>query len=208
MLSTLVKHWKTEDPFSEIRKANVDLIVPVSYTTLRDRLAIATEMNLKMALRYHVTVFRRKPKFAFSSCSYPFSGAEMVEDRLKTGFCNRMDVVPIQAKPMMNTVDEAMRIKETLEKRNFNPHCILLVTGVLHSPSARYIWEKLFPDARILISCTPREYEVQPDHMVFNQRKMWKWVLSNIKREIALRILPLSFVRTIRHTAAESEAAI
>jgi len=201
MLSTFVKYWKTENTKEEIRSADVELIVPISFTTLRNKLTFGTLVNVTTAVMYKVRFFP-DARIAFSSCSYPFNGAEHVEDELRTDICQNAGIKPIIAEPMVNTVDEAMNIREALNSKGINPKCILIVTGELHSPSARYIWKKLFPDAKILISCIPHHMEIQPNHLVLDQRTMLKWVVSNIKREIALRLLPLSFVRKIQHKAA------
>jgi hypothetical protein len=201
MLSTLVDYWKTEDAMDDIRAAEVGLIVPTSYTTLRTELTEATRCNLRRAIEFQIQYFP-SARIAFSSCSYPFHGAEDVENELRTEICRSAGIEPIIAEPMVNSVDEALSISDELCIRETTPRCILLVTGELHSPSVRYIWSKLFPYSRILIACIPYQFEVQPDHLVLDQRKMWKWVLSNIKREIALRVLPLNWVRKIQHKRA------
>ncbi len=204
MLSTFVRFWKTEDgeygggsPVMD----KVDVIVPISYTTLRDRLTDGTKANIERAIEYRIN-WHPNASIAFSSCSYPFKGAEQVEDKLRAGMCRKEGIEPIIAEPMVNTVDEAMNIRDALNTQGIHPKCILIVTGELHSRSARYIWKKIFPEAQILITCIPHELEIQPDHIVLDQRVMWKWVLSNIKREIALRIIPLSWLRKIKHKPA------
>lgn len=202
LFDLFVSIWKTENTGDEIRAANVDLIVPISYTTLRSELTDATIANVKRAIKYCLEDFPNSACVAFSSCSYLFQDAARVEDGFRNGLCHDAGIEPIVAKSMINTVDEAMNIRDALDARGIRPKCLLIVTGELHSPSARYIWEKLFPEARVLIACIPCELEIQPNHLVLDQRKMWKWVLSNIKREVALRILPFPIIRKIQHKAA------
>lgn len=201
MLSTFVRYWKKESG-EEMEDTRADLIVPISYTTLQNRLTDATCANVELVLKLRKSWYP-DARIAFSSCSYPFPGAELVEDRLRTEMCRKAGVEPIVAAPMVNTVDEAMNIREAMMKhKGLYPQSILIVTGELHSPSAKYIWQELFPKARILIRCISYKLEIQPDHLVLDQRTMGKWILSNIKREVALRVLPLSVIRKIQHKAA------
>lgn len=198
MLSTFVRIWKTENTLEQIGSAPIDLIVPLSFTSLPGTLTIGTGMSLERALGYHINYFP-SASVAFSSCSYVFPGAEKVEDALRTETCRQAGIEPIVAKSMVSTVDEAVNIQEALDARGIHPKCILIVTGELHSRSARYIWQKLFPGSQILITCISYQLEIQPNHPVLDQRQMWRWVLSNIKREIALRCLPLGWIRKMQH---------
>lgn len=195
-----VQLWQVETYEPLPRRNEVDLIVSISYTTLPKRLTDATKANLELALKY-VKVYPQA-RLAFSSCSYTFPGADKVEHILQMRMCAEAKVKPIVAKPMVNTVDEAMNIRAILNEKGIHPKCILIVTGELHSRSARYVWEKVFPGARIFIRCTPCDFEVQPDHPVLDQRVIWKWVRSNVLRQVALRCLPLSYVRKIKHKPA------
>lgn len=203
LLSTFVRYWKSENKSQDILRSDVDLIVPISYTTLRDGLTEATKRNMEIAISEKIERSSSSIRLAFSSCSYPFKGAEIVEDKLRSEMCRQVVIYPILARPMVNTVDEAFNVRDALNERGLKPKCILIITGELHSRSARYVWKKLFPEARILIRCIPYSLEIQPDHIVLDQRQMGKWVLSNVKREIALRLLPLSFVRKFQHKPAE-----
>lgn len=208
-LPLFVRWWKSEDDPETIdgmRKVlspyGVEAIVPISFVTGKESLTYATLGNMRGAVKF--SKMFPDARVAWSSCSYPFPGAEEVENayRVKMLKNERPRMEPIIAGPMINSVDEAMKIKEKLAERGISPKCILLVTGELHSRSARYIWKKVFPGTRILVSCIPYTLEIQPDHPVKDQRVMWKWVLSNILRQAALRVLPLDMVRKIQHKAA------
>lgn len=198
MLSTFIRLWKKENIEEEIKTANISLIVPISFTTLRSKLVNGTRVNMEKAIQYQIEWFPNAV-VAFSSCSYLFDGSEIVENSFRAEMCQKAGIEPIIAKSMINTVDEAMSIRDALNIRRIYPKCILLVTGELHSRSVYYIWRKLFPDAYILITCIPHKLEIQPDHLVLSQRKTWTWIRDNIARQIALRILPLSWIRKIRH---------
>ncbi len=197
-----VKFWKVETfDKSQISEDAIGMIVPISFTTLRDRLVNGTEANDKSAIALHKSF--PNAKFAFSCCSYIFPGADKVEERLRLQQFETAGIRPIVADSILNTVDEALQIKEKLDSLNIHPKGIIVITGELHSRSTAYIWKKVFPETKIWIHCTPYTLEVQPDHLVKSQRKMWTWVRDNIVRQIALHLLPLNFVRKIKHTHIE-----
>lgn len=191
-----LRWWKVRSTTEEIIDSNVDLIIPISFSTLRNSLVFGTEANVKLACKW--TKKFPSAKIIFSSCSYTFPGAELVEDELRLKIFLKNGKRPLIADSMVNSVDEAMRIADTLLLKRVFPECILIIDGEIHSRSSAYIYGRLFPHSKILIDCTPYSLEYQPDHNVKSQRTLWRWLFSNIARQFALRILPLSLVRKIQ----------
>jgi uncharacterized SAM-binding protein YcdF (DUF218 family) len=146
-------HYSSDNAEVLEKLKGVDVIVPLSYTTGRRQLMDATELNLLEALQYKKIC--PDAQIAFSSCSYPFEGAAYIEHRLKVKILIESRVDFISGEDMINSVDEAEKIKEALLKEGVSPRRILLVTGELHTRSARYIWSKLFPEAEILVAYIP-----------------------------------------------------
>ena len=200
LLKWLVRLYRSEDSWGDIK--DVDLIVPVSYTTTPSRLTRATEANLRLAmfLFEHFSGAR----MAMSNCSYPFAGAEVREMDLKREITLGDKPVPvIWAAPMRNSVEEAEAIKIALARcsKRYWPKHILVVTGEMHARSARIIWREVFPDAKIAIRCTPYHYEYQSDHCVKVQRSGWAWLGANLARHILLRLVGLR-IRSLQHRAS------
>ena len=198
MLAWLVCLYRSDDSCIP----NVDLVVPVSYTTTPSRLTRATEENLRLAM----FLFERfsGALMAASNCSYPFAGAEVRELDLKRLITLGDKPLPIiWAAPMRNSVEEAEAIKTALAccSKKCRPKRILVVTGEMHSRSARIIWQKVFPDAQIFIRCTPYRCEYQEDHCVEVQRSGWVWLGANLARHVLLRIFGLR-IRSLRHRAS------
>ena len=183
------------------KNESVDVIVPISYTTGRDSLVNATLCNLSVALSQQKRF--SKAILAFSNCAYPFENAAKIESGLKHVIIRiHGQGEVIEALPMNNSVEEAENIKLRLQEINLFPSSILIVTGEMHSRSALYIWRKTFPNSKIHIVTIPLICEVQSDHPVLAQRSAWKWIISNILRQVALRVLPLDIVRKIQHQPA------
>ncbi len=196
LLKTVVNLWVVSAPLAN-RVPNV--VVPVSYTTGREHLVGATIINLFQAIQLK----RQFPgaTLIFSNCSYPFTHADRVESTFKCQILYRAGVTAREAQSMTNSVDEAVQIKEHLARAGIFPKRILVVTGQMHSRSALYIWRRVFPDAEIFLSLISFREEVQLDQPVLAQRSPWRWLLSNVLRQIALRIVPLEWVRLVRHRA-------
>jgi hypothetical protein len=190
--------WRSENSTEEITGALVDMVAPICYgVARRDRLASGTIRNMKRALEF-LKMFPGS-LLAFGNCPYIFSGAEKAEARLKYLMfpdLSTMDKIEVN---LLNSVDEAENIRKAASERGIEPKCILLVTGELHSRSARFIWQKVFPSAKILVSCTDYRNEVDADHLVFAVRTPVIWTLANIARHTMLRLVGLR-IRSLHHS--------
>jgi hypothetical protein len=193
MLKFLVRWYKDEDSTDSVSGA--DLIVPLSYTTLRDRLTNGTHQGIMRAFVYA----RQLPQatLAFSNASHAFPGSERVEYFAKKLYL--LGIPHICAASCINSVQEAENIKAALP---FSPKKILIVCGEVHSRSARIIWRQVFPDAEIRISCMPFAYEYQRDFPFFVERYAWIWFAASLAREVLLRTLGPERMRALKHNAS------
>lgn len=183
LLNFLVWLLKSENSRKEIFEKQIDVIVPISYTTLPDQLTSATKTNLIEVISYKCG---RSPvsHIIFSNCSYTFPGSARVEFELKKKTLQEeCDLCRFAcAGDMISSITEAERIKEKIEELKIIPKCILVVTGQMHSRSARIIWGKVFPDTCILITCIHHSHEYQENHPVKMQRGGWIWFFANQAR--------------------------
>lgn len=202
-LRFLVSLWKKDSPSPP--RIFVDVVVATSWTTCEEKLTFATAEVLRRA----IDVGRRnnRPILAMSHCSYPFSGAEDVEEQLRQAMIDEADRHAghnifsrvIHADPMVSTVNEALNIKKALDALGIDPSTIVVVTGEGHSCGAWKIYKKVFPKAKIYLSLFDFSFETQPDHPVHDQRSPWKWFIMNVLRQCALWVFPLHALAKVQH---------
>ncbi len=195
-LQSLTSLWRSEDTENRILASEVSLIVPLTYGTLSTHLTDGTKATTEIALQF----LREVPRsyIMYCPCSHPHGDGGVYEKHYRSLVlwrCSRYIVGPMAD----NTVDEALKIRDALKAKGLNPVTILLVSGEWHSRSARYVWGKVFPDCEILVTCIGHFKEVQVNHPLDNQRSVFRWIMANVLRHLALRILPLSVVRRINH---------
>lgn len=177
ILDWLVKIWKVEDDVGTVRGKYVNLIIPVSYGTTPRGLVVGTKRILGGAM-YWGEVFKKAP-IVFSCCEYLFPGAAQVESGYKTDISKNYPSPVIPSGTMNNSIQEAWVIKEKI-KDNTLPHkVILVITGEIHSRSARFIWKKTFPQSVVIIRCIPWNFEFQANHPAILQRSAWRWFLAS-----------------------------
>ena len=194
LLKLFLKLWGDENPQSDVR--DIDLIVPISYTTKRDELVDATKENLLRAVAYK-KIFPTAT-VVVSNCAYTFPGAELAEEKFKRQILEKESIEFVSAAAMNNSVQEAEQIRKALD---FEPRRILIVTGQMHARSARLIWGKIFPAADIVVRCIDYKSEWQKDHPVRVQRNAYVWAFANVARHILIRTFGLSFVARLHHRA-------
>jgi len=197
MLSLFIRFWKAEDSLHSIKSEDIELIVPICYGTKPDELICATRVNLEKAIKLQ-GIFP-KALIALSSCSYLFKGSELIEEKFKRNILREAQARFIFAEPLINSMDEAEMVQAVLQRSGICPQGIIIVTGELHSRSARLIYKRVFKGSEIFITCNSYKLEIQEDHLVKSQRAMWRWVISNILRELALRLLPWEVIRKMKH---------
>ena len=182
----LINWWKSENSEREINNAvfSYQLIVPISYSTGRERLVKATEAIAHLAAK--LVLKNTGAVVVLSNCEYTFLGAEEVEWQFRRDLFAKYGVTAHRAGNMNSSVEEAQAISRCVAAYKFPAKRILVVTGPMHSPSARLIWEQVMPDSDITITCIDSELEYQPDHPVFIQRTAWKWFFANVARQILL----------------------
>lgn len=200
LLKLFIKIWGVDTPL--IADFKPDIIAPLSYAVKKNSLTNGTREILKTAIKY----WQKFPSalLVFASSAHSFPSSDKVEEKFKLEILDQMGVPResvLYCGPIVNTVTEAEAICRTLQKAGEHPKNILLVTGILHSRGAKYIWEKTlrkyFPGTILKIAVIHFEYEYQKDHPLFFQRGPLRWIFANIGRQLALRLLGLKFVRKI-----------
>jgi hypothetical protein len=148
--------------------------------------------------------FRGAP-LAFGNCSYIFPGSEGVESELKREVFPELSSMNVLEVTIQNSVDEAENICQITKEKGIKPRCILLVTGELHSRSARFIWQKVFPGATVLVNCIGYHDEVESDSPVPVLRSVPRWIFANIVRHLALLTVGLR-IRNLHHRTSKVPA--
>ena len=201
MLQIFVQLWRSENSLNEVGESPVDLIVPICYAMSGpNRLGVATRLNFEKALQF-LTVFP-KASLAFGNCSYIFPGSEKVESELKRKMFPALSYMDVVEVTLRNSVEEAENVRTVMGDKGIEPRCILVVTGELHSRSARFIWQRVFPYATILIHCIACSNEVEMDHLIRVQRTIPRWICANLARHFLLRTVGLS-IRNLHHRIAK-----
>lgn len=191
-----------------------DVLVPISYTTLKGGLTTATHKNFVAALDtlIHCSGMSNKTtKMAFCHCSYPFPDADeaearlkwdTVESRLESTFPDLEDSIFEAERPMKNSVEECRHIKKKLAVCGLPTRKIVIFTGVGHARSARKIWKHFFPKSEIVVLCSSDfDDEWQPDHYVKVQRGPWLWLFANFARHLLFCTIGVERTGKFRHNS-------
>lgn len=191
MLPQLVSLWRVSNTEEEIVQANPDVIVPICYGTMRERLTRATEQNFIRALEWG----RQFPEaiIFYGNCPYVFPGAEVFEERFKRQIIERMRLQShvVRFGDLQNSFGEGFQGRAKFRELGIRPRSILLVTGEIHSRDARYIWRKLNPQAKVPVSTIPYLLEAEPKHPVKAQKTHWGWVRAVPKRRALIHTYPV-----------------
>ncbi|MCR4330704.1 MAG: hypothetical protein NUV49_02385 [Patescibacteria group bacterium] len=139
LLNWLVEdHWRVETPEEELW--GIDAIVPLSYTTTKEKLTAATEAALRKAADYKKKM--RQAVLAFGNCPYPFRAAEKIEAHFKGEILYREWLKSsdyLDTGDLNNSIEEAENARDTLKVNGITPKRVLIVTGEMHSRRAHYI---------------------------------------------------------------------
>jgi|GEM_PF-2173054 len=192
--------WYTCASCVQKEPTSADVIIPISYCATPQGLTRATRENFLHAIRY-ARLFPRAT-IAFCNAEYVFEGASHIESLEKRQILKEAsipDELIMEATPITNSVEEAYAIRARLTQTNLLPRHILLITGAMHAPSARLIWRKVFPEAKIVIRCISYRYETQPDHPIIVQRSSMRWFATNIIRHGMLLMLGLRITARFHH---------
>jgi hypothetical protein len=193
VLEALIKLYKSEDPLPAIQ--TVDLIVSISYATLPIKLTTGTRECLKKAIEYQGQ-FPRAP-IAFSNPAHSgFEGCAERERELKQKMLGNLRYM--SCGDCLNSVTEAQAI---CARVGLIPKRILIICGAGHSRSIRYIWERVFPHATILICCVPFSCEYGEEYPFKIERNGWIWFGATLARQILLMTLGLRRVGQMHHNA-------
>lgn len=190
LLRIFIRLWSVPDKtIDELKEVNV--IAPLSYGTLKEKLTQATENHLIRA----IWLWKRHQNavIIIGNAANCFPGSEAVEERLKREILTRAGIPEnaILQDVIKNTVTEAWSGKDLLKKALKRHDSIVVITGLLHSRSARYIWRKVFWGSKIYLYCPWDDIETQPDQIIFLLQSLWRWVFANVARQIFLRVFGL-----------------
>lgn len=196
----LVEWLDDSDDPKVVKEQNIDMIVPLSYGTTPEKLTDASERIFLEAIHYLKNF--RDALTAFANASYCFPDAAKVEHSLKMALLRAHNVSPdriLIADGIVNSVQEAWAVRKVIREKGIEVKSLLLITGQMHTPSARFIWKRVLPEVNIFILCIPWIYEVQKDHPVIVQRSAWKWLCMNIIRWLALLTVGPTAISKIHH---------
>lgn len=175
----------------------IDVIVPSSFGVLPDRLSKATRASVERAIYFNR--FFPKSLIVFGNCSHCFPGSGDFEFGEKIAiFCERQTPF-VNAGNIVNTITEAEAVKECLGDSHSGmqkaPKKILVISSIIHAPSAQLIWQEIFPKAKIFIAYISDDpwLEVEPNHTIWAQRTRWGWFLANVFRHAVLRLPFIGF---------------
>jgi len=200
MITWFLDIWRADDKV--LPESSPDCIIALSYVVKRGALTNGTREVLLRVIEY----WKKFPLaiIAFANSSHCFPGSDTVEEKLKYQLIDKARIprsFVFSCGSAMNTVTEAEAICRGLQLAEFYPKNLLIVTGLLHSRGARFVWERTAPryfkGVRIHIAVISLEYEYQKDHPLMFQRGLGRWIFANIARQAALRILGLQFVRKV-----------
>ena len=200
MIGVLIRINASEDSMV----AEPDVITPLCYGCLEDRLADSTETILRRAAEYA----RRFPsaKIAFSNATHCFLGCERRCSELKAAVLEDEGLSPdriLEAEPMANSLQEAEAIRRRLEAASIHPERILVVTGQIHSRRARLVWKRAYPSSTIMLKTVEYLNECQPDHPVLLQRSYWKLFTMNVVHHAVLQVRGGAWLtNNLRHVRA------
>ena len=207
-ISVLMPFWQRSTNEDVIRWAITRpegrvVIFPACYTTNKkgNRLTDATEINLLMAIKWHKQTMGSYIVIG----NYDYNG--LPERRLKENLLRETRVDPKSIlwipQGILNSADEARKAANAVKKANIEPTAVLAITGGMHARTARLVCDHEFPNADILVDCTPWRYETQPDHLIPIQRDYILWFTNNLARTFVLKC-PKGFELIMRshHTVA------
>jgi hypothetical protein len=187
-------HWLRSEN-AEFEICDIDLIAPLTYGTLPQKLMNGTRESILMALRYKQEF--PKAVIAFSNPSQVgFADSDKIEYELKQKLLQ--GAPHVCARSCVNSVTEADSVCEAI---SFTPKRILVICGETHSLRVRLIWQKIFPKSLILIRTIPFAFEYQPDHPFWVERYAWRWLAVDIAAYVVTRVHGVDRMRSVVHTA-------
>lgn len=202
LLGLLTFFWGVPDVTSkeELKDVHIDVIAPLSYGCTRRDLTLATRNNFIKALELRAE--HPEAVIITGNAANCFPGSERLEHSLKKKIAAGYKVpnYTLLFRTIINTVTEAWEREKVAQ---INPaivsNIIVIITGIIHSRSARYIHKKVSPASRIIIYCPPDTIETQPDQTIVLLKSPWRWVFANIARQIFLRVMGLERTSKFTH---------
>lgn len=123
-----------------------------------------------------------------SACDDP----EKTENGGKRAIIEKLDPLPciIEIGAVSSTIDEALATRAWCDQLLMAyPTRILVITGPAHSRTCRYVWRKTFPRAEINVATFDTVWEFDEQNTMVFARNRWAWLLANMLRHVAWRVL-------------------
>ena len=197
----IARAYACGSPIEKIR--DIDLIVPLSYSTLPHQLTAGTQIAAELAAFYQKDRFPGAPIAFTNAIHSEFPECDARERELKKKLLGSAWLVP-DIPSAHNSISEAEVIRASLESSLRPGSRILVICGEMHSRRVRYIWEKVFPEMKIIIRTFMVDFEYQKDHPALVERYRWVWIAGSIVGEWATRILGIERMRGARHITSQS----
>jgi hypothetical protein len=192
----LIKALKYEDPDEAILGAGIGSICVATHSMINEvRPADATKANIEHAIDwwYRISAAQKiKPLVIFGSCSHAFPGAAEAEERVKSFLCGVEEIPFVCVGKITNSVNEMEKWRDKAIIADSIPSGVLIVTSEMHSGAEYDLSKVVLPKAKVFVTCTSHEYEVQPDHPTDDQASWPRWLSCSIQRRIAFRTLLLA----------------
>lgn len=193
ILETIAKFWQ----YQENDLLNPDIIIPLGYGLMtQNELPIDEELILKKTMEIKKEFPRAK--IAFASANNFWKNCKTQEDIIKINFLwqlgleNLNDVVKTE-KGILNSVDEAKKIKNALDILEIEPKEIVVIAERLHSRSAYKIYKYFFPKTKIVI----RNIKgiLNSKNPEIHRKSELRWLLANLIRHILFCIFKEKIIK-------------
>ena len=188
MLNWFARLWAVEVP-----PQHPDVIVPLDYGHFNIEWGGHISSMSRSGLLIATEWLARCPDaiLVYANSSHSHAGSDVAAAEEKAQLLLDWKVVSagqeIDAGGIENSVAEAEAVKKALLEDRMTPKEILVITGPLHSRSARFIWGKIFPGVRISLVHFPVS-EWQRGNQFWFMRERWRWTLAAILRHTVVRI--------------------
>jgi len=209
LLAILAAIMSKKTSMRVILVTRLQVIIPFSYSTLKNGPAKATLANLQKAIS--VALSSSGIIVICEGCSHPFTGAEKVEWAHKKAMLDAAGVTYIVTRPIINSIDEVRAVKEALDQRGMDYSRVCLVTCGFHSWAVWLLAKMILLSKQVVVYSNSYELEVQPDHPTPDQQTWGRWLWCSTRRLglcvtayvlVPLRRPILDWAAKIRHKAA------
>jgi len=167
----------------------------LKYTTLPDAEKTVLREAARIARDFGSPVIWANAGYLYPGCGNDENNLKLKE-AASLGLVSKLIVVQEE---ITNTVTEALSIRDTL-KADCKAKTIVVVAERAHSPSVRWIYKRVFPEAKIALVVVDANWNEQ--NIVLLASGNWRWLFINVVRHFALIVLGLNIVGRMKHPTA------